>query len=248
MQIPISKHCNKNESCVTNMRYAFCSHAISEKIKTSFAANDVEIIAVPDCPELPSPVCSHADMLLFKVNENLWVVEKRTSERLDFIPDGINVITDTFDFHAKLEYPHDIRFNAALISDFLFCREKYISPVILENVNAKVVDVRQGYAKCSVCTVNDYSFITADLSLKKAGDKCGLDVLLISPGHILLNGYDYGFIGGASALCGNKIFFFGDIRKHPDYQSIHEFISVRGVEEIILCENQIYDFGGALFV
>lgn len=230
------------------MNYAFCSHAISDEIKAAFAANGIEIVTIPDCPALPPPIRSHADMLLFKVNEKLWVAEKNTSERLDFVPDGIKFLTDVFSYPDRLEYPHDIRFNAALISDFLFCREKYISPVILENVDAKIVDVRQGYAKCSVCTVNDYSFITADPSLKKAGDKCGLDVLLISSGNITLDGYDYGFIGGASALCGNKLFFFGDIRNHPNYNAIHDFIYKRGVEEIPLCQNQLYDFGGALFV
>ncbi len=229
------------------MQYAFCSHLITEEIRASFIENNIEIIPVKDCAALPSPTRSHADMLFFKACENLWIAQKGAFEALEITSPSVHFITDDFDL-PTVEYPHDIRFNAALISGFLFCRERYVSPRIVENVKAKIVDIRQGYAKCSMCKVNEYSFITSDPSLKKAGDKCGLDVLLISPGYIGLDGYDYGFIGGASGLCGKRLFFFGDITKHPNYNEIHSFIKSRGVEEIMLSKNPLYDYGGVLFV
>lgn len=230
------------------MQYAFCSNSISENIDTALKKSGVEVIPVPDCKLLPSPVCSHADMLMFKASEKLWIMEKSTYDKVDFPESDIRVITDTFECGTVAEYPYDIRFNAALVGDFLFCREKYISPLILENTSAKIVDVKQGYARCSMCIVNDHSFITADTSLKNAGERCGLDVLLISPGHIILNGYNYGFIGGASFVKDNNVYFFGNISLHPDYKRIHDFIKSHNANEIILSDEAMYDFGGLFFV
>lgn len=230
------------------MQYAFCSNSIDKNIGTALLSSGVDVISVPASPRLPFPTCSHADMLMFKADDNTWIMEKETYEKLHFIPPNIQIITDTFDAEHDLEYPYDIRFNAALIAGFLFCREKYISPLIIKNTKAKIVDVKQGYAKCSMCMVDDHAFITSDPSLKKAGDKCGLDVLLISPGHIRLDGYNYGFIGGASALLDKNLFFFGNIRLHPDYPKIHDFIYKRNIREIILSQSTLYDYGGMLFV
>ena len=228
--------------------YAFCSSRITKDIKNALSAQGVTVIEIPDSPFLPYPVASHADMLCFYNRKDTVIIEKETLEKIIFPIKGIKVITDRFTHDSINEYPSDIRFNAALFEGFLFCREKYISPAILENVKAKIVDVKQGYAACSVCRVNSYSFITSDISLKKAGDKCGLDVLLIKPGHIGIDCYDYGFIGGASGLYQNKLFFTGDISLHPDYDKIHKFIHNRGVEEIKLSDSPLFDYGGILFV
>ncbi|MBE6687923.1 MAG: hypothetical protein E7588_01445 [Ruminococcaceae bacterium] len=231
------------------MRYVFCSKLIDSDINTAFVKSGVDVIHIPYHSRLDGPVSSHADMLCFKLREDFWVIERETYDKISsLIPSHVKVITDSFEQSGSIKYPYDIRFNAAAVSEFLFCREKYVSPVILENTSLKVVDVKQGYAKCSICKVNEYSFITSDISLKRAGEKCGLDVLLISQGHICIDGYNYGFIGGASGLIDNKLLFFGDITLHPDYKAIHKFIYDRNVEEICLSNRKLYDFGGVLLL
>ena len=48
-------------------------------------------------------------------------------------------------------------------------------------------------------------------------------MLLISSGDIKLEGYDYGFIGGASGkISDNTVVFFGNAEMHPYYSSIRE--------------------------
>jgi len=228
--------------------YALCSNRISEDIKKALLSQGLTVVMIPDSPFLPSPVSSHADMLCFNTKSGVLVMEKNTCNVLGIHIDGAKIITDSFTQNGINEYPFDIRFNAALFEDFLFCREKYISPAIVENVNAKIVDVKQGYAGCSVCRVNSHSFITSDASLKKAGDRCGLDVLLIRPGFIGIDTYNYGFIGGASGLFGKKLLFYGDITSHPDYCAIHDFLKKRDVEEIVLSNKPLFDYGGMVII
>ena len=56
-----------------------------------------------------------------------------------------------------------------------------------------------------------------------------MNVLLVQPGHVVLNGYDTGFIGGTSGRAGNEVLFNGDLMTHPDFQAMKEFIEGRGL-------------------
>jgi len=92
------------------------------------------------------------------------------------------------------------------------------------------IDVKQGYSKCSICVVDENSVITADQGIaKKISKEKGPDCLLISPGHIILERHEYGFIGGSCGLIGNEIVFNGDISLHPDFKRISNYIKSRGL-------------------
>ena len=55
-------------------------------------------------------------------------------------------------------------------------------------------------------------------------------------------------IGGASGVCGNKIYFLGNIDLHPDGQKIREYVSTHGYDVVCLSDEQLSDFGGIKFV
>lgn len=131
------------------------------------------------------------------------------------------------------DYPKDIAFNAA-------CTGKYFIHN-LANTNEKLllaakamdmvlVDVKQGYSKCSIVVVDWNAIITYDEGIAQACEKFqGLEVLKISPGFVRLDGYDTGFIGGASGRVGNEIIFNGDLSSHPDFKSIVKFVEDHGL-------------------
>ena len=74
-----------------------------------------------------------------------------------------------------------------------------------------------------------------------------MDVLQIRPGHIALEGYDYGFIGGASFLLdSNTLAFTGHLDVHPDRDRILDFLRQHGVSAVFLTESPVFDIGGAV--
>ena len=94
--------------------------------------------------------------------------------------------------------------------------------------------------------MSDNAVITDDESIYKALCLNGVDTLLISKGDIVLNGHNYGFIGGASyKISESKVLFFGDITKHRDYKKIADFIEKHGCE-IIFLDFPLTDFGGII--
>ena len=96
--------------------------------------------------------------------------------------------------------------------------------------------------------INDENVITADVGISRALSEVGINVLLITPGHISLPPYEYGFIGGASGVDGKTVYFLGDIMTHPDGKKITEFIENLGMKAVSLDSGELQDMGGIVFL
>ena len=110
------------------------------------------------------------------------------------------------------------------------------------------MDVKHGYAKCSICSVGENAIITADPSIAKTAKKNGIDVLKTEASHTRLDGYDCGFIGGASGDDGENIYFCGNLEKHPDGEKIKEFCKKHGRGVVCLSDEPLYDYGTLFFI
>ena len=108
--------------------------------------------------------------------------------------------------------------------------------------------VKQGYAKCSTVVLGDSAVITADPSILAAVNTMGIDSLSISAGGVSLPGYDYGFLGGACGVFGNRVFFCGALHKHPDGDAIAAFCCGHGFKMISLSNQPLFDIGSIFFL
>lgn len=147
-------------------------------------------------------------------------------------------------------YPHNIRFNAVCLDGYFIHNLKYTSPALIREVKKlglTPVDVKQGYTKCSCVVVNGNSLITADngiyQTLKKTPD---IDVLPVSQGFVKLEGFEYGFLGGASGKVGDEIIFNGNLSAHPDFEAIRSFIEYKGLQIKFFPEYPLTDIGSIL--
>lgn len=196
---------------------------------------------------LPEPVNSHADLQIlhlgnndiFCQNEHLCIGEFKSIFNLKNIKES-----------AGNRYPDDVKLNCAIIGNKIICNINTISRDILEYAESNgltVINVKQGYSRCSICVVNENAIITDDESIFAAAGNFFNDTLFISKGSIGLKGYDYGFIGGCSGkIDKNKIAFNGVIESHKDYKKILDFLSRNSIECIELNNKPLYDIGGIL--
>ena len=143
--------------------------------------------------------------------------------------------------------------NFAVCGGKVFGTKKALTDELKIDINRYgmcFVNVNQGYAKCSTVIFADRAAITEDESIYKAMSSNGTDCLLIRKGYVRLDGFDYGFIGGASAVDeeNKTIIFFGDIEKHPDYSLIKSFIEKYAYSIEYIREKPLTDVGGAIII
>ena len=226
----------------------------SAEIIAALRENGFEPLSIPPAPNLQNGVSSHTDMLLFMGFGRLFCHASYYEKHKDLI--------DRILCAAKLslclsyekwgdKYPADVLFNACLIGNTLICNEKSVSRLILDAARkdgCNIIGVAQGYTKCSVCPVSDAAIITADKAIAKTCQNCGFDVLLISEGHVSLPPYDFGFIGGAGGLCGDTVYFCGNVELHPDADSIKDFCQKHGKSVVSLSGGELFDVGSLFYI
>ena len=119
-----------------------------------------------------------------------------------------------------------------------------------EDTRPALIFVRQGYCACAAAACADGALITSDSGIASAASRAGIPCLIIRKGHISLPGYggwDEGFIGGASGLFGDRLFFSGDPLSHPDGEAIYDFCREHKTKPVPLTGGKLFDGGGILF-
>ncbi len=223
--------------------YLLCSENIGSE-ERKYLNKYFRILVLPPFGALPEAVSSHADMLLCPLGESIAVHRLYYEENRGLF-DKNNIKVTVINEPAGKKYPDDILLNGLFLSEKLYGRIDKLSKTLVDFAKERVF-VRQGYTRCSVCKINEHAIITSDASISDAASANGVDVLKIVPGHIELDGYDYGFIGGASFVYNSKVFFFGKIEDHPDFEKIRDFTNKHSLETISLSERPLYDIGGAV--
>jgi hypothetical protein len=226
---------------------------MSEEIKSSLLLYADKFIALPPLPSLPSPVASHPDMLIFCYDKTIVTWKEYKALNPDIFTElasaGYEIIT--CDERAADKYPLDVPLNCPSIGNKIIANTKAVSNQIeklADKKSLKILHTNQGYAKCSTCVVSDQAIITADTSIHALAENNGIASLLVSPNGVSLNGYDKGFIGGASGSDGTHVFFCGDLTSHPDGERISEFCEAHGKQALSLSDTPLYDYGTIFFL
>lgn len=184
----------------------------------------------------------HADVSV-GVLPNGLVTSRQFFEKNRAILDGENVVISK---KTPSEiYPNDVFFNGAFVGETLIA-SKYICDE-MSACAKKIITVKQGYAKCS-CAIVGGSVITADNGIAEKLKENKIDHLKIDEGYIGLNGFSFGFIGGASFFDDGTLFTFGDVKKHKNGIDIVAFLKNIKVDVISLGKDELYDLGGAIIL
>ncbi len=215
---------------------------MTEKSPASFRSYFIDKIMHADNPYIDSRVAHHTDLSVFSFGDTVVCapfIFGFLSEKLE----GTEVICGEKPFSP---YPDEVMYNAVLVGRKLFCNVKHTSAAVLceaEKRGIKPVSVPQGYTKCSTIPVTDGAVITSDISVARAAEKEGLDVLHVSNRGVLLSGFDCGFIGGTAVNTGDEIVFTGDLSTVPDGVRISDFIESYGKKTVSFPGEPLLDIG-----
>ena len=185
---------------------------------------------MPPLPKLERAIADHPDLVICSLGQDKPV------------------------FHGKISavtspYPYDVPYNACCTGQYFIHNLKYTAPDLLnaaKEAGMTLVDVPQGYARCSCLPLTGNAVITADQGIIRACRAAGMDVLEVTPGHVELPGYKYGFIGGCAGRVGDTVVFHGSLAGHPDEDRMRSFIEERGLKCIDFPEFPLTDIGSII--
>ena len=203
----------------------------------------IDVLLMPDIPEVDKRLSGHIDLAALHIGKKILLGGKAgeaISQRLQ----DLGFVTELIPLIGS-EYPMDACLNACIINGKII-HNKEISQLSDER---NFIHVCQGYSKCSICPVDRNSIITSDSGIAVNCKTAGFDVLKITPGSIMLPGFDTGFIGGSAfKISANCLAFTGSLTDHPDHDSIVAFLEDHNIQPIYLTNKPIFDIGSAILL
>lgn len=237
------------------MPIALVDTRISEASERGLLKRGFKVLRMPPAKGLPEAMASHPDMLIAKLGDNIITTA-------DYIDKAPYIFSDIREYapHIKIHvtdevfserYPKDAILNLLVMGKRVFAKRDSVSSKLLElagKLGFEIVNTRQGYPACTVLALSENEAITADRGLALTLEKYGISVSLIENGSISLPPYEYGFIGGASGVFENNVYFIGNPHSHTSYDVISQRINALGMNIISLCDGQLSDFGKIIFL
>ena len=147
------------------------------------------------------------------------------------------------------KYPHSAIYNA-VITERYFIHNTNITDesLALSKSVRKVINIKQGYGRCSLLPLKNDSFITSDRGIFKKLAEDNLDILYVNPEDIVLPGVNHGFFGGTAGAFGNQVFILGSLNYFKDGKKVKGYFYKLGYEVIELYDGSLYDEGSILIL
>ena len=219
----------------------------TEDIAVNLERLNIETLRTIKCEDVLEPISYHPDIVMHPINHSTIIVAPNVFDYYEenLSRKGIKVVKG--ESYLSCKYPNDIAYNVGRVHGYAIHNFKYTDEKLLfylKKQGLELVDIKQGYSKCSMAVVDEKAIITSDYPIYKQLTKLDIDVLLIESGHIKLEGFNYGFIGGTFGnLSKDNIVISGNFDSHPDYERIIQFLKKHKKKLLVLDDNQIVDLG-----
>ncbi|MCB2293789.1 hypothetical protein LGK95_09675 [Clostridium algoriphilum] len=226
------------------MKNVIVDFRITSEEKENLISRGFDLLICPPSNLLYKAVEGHPDMLMHISGNNIVVHKNMDDEFIHKLGLQSYKVYKS-NLTLKTKYPHDICLNSLSIANLFVHSINFTDTKLLSLLkDKKLINVNQGYTKCSTCIVNDHAIITSDVTIAKALSLERIDVLLIPPGDILLPGLNYGFIGGATGLIeDNVLAFYGHLDYYLYGKEVLQFLKKHNVEPVFLRTGKLIDRG-----
>lgn len=213
-------------------------------------AEGIRIIFPPLVDILPKALQRHADLGICVLGGGKAVCPPETAAyyKEALSPYGMEIITG--ETHLGCNYPRDCAYNVGIAGRRCFLNKSVCDAIVLyelERAGYEIINVKQGYGKCSVCPIDENTIISGDKGICRAAREHGFDVLEITHDGIKLNGYNNGFFGGAAGMLSpDTLAVNGELSHIPDGEKITKFLKERDISVINLKKGEICDIGSVI--
>ena len=223
---------------------------VSQEVLDSFNKNNIQYFLSCKHPNLSGPISTHPDMQIHFIDGKTAVVAPEVYGYYnEILGSEINILKG--DTQLSGTYPLDCAYNVTRLGKFIIGNLSFMDTKIkkiYQDRGFEFIHINQGYSKCSICVVDDFSVVTEDDGIYKTLLPYDINVLKINPGSVELDGFPYGFIGGASGFISEKVLAFcGNPSIEVYFNELEEYIKSKFVDIIYLSSTKLKDYGSILY-
>lgn len=206
-----------------------------------------ELVEIECQDSVYDEISAHPDIFFCKINDQVFQAPNLKLEKQLQTKKGSSPVGK--------QYPDDIKYNICQIGRKIIHNFKYTDSLVNDYINSiglKKINIKQGYAKCSIAVTSENSCITSDEGIYKTLQKENIDVLLLRDEIIHLQDKNKnitnmnGFIGGSCCIIDNKFILFGDSNKLKSKAQLVDFLNKQKLELIDFKNLEIIDYGGII--
>ena len=230
--------------------FCFIDYRTTDEEIKSLENQGFTCIKIPKCTSLYNAIDGHVDIqlaILDKCKKEV-IIHKNMDKNFKnlLISKGIKIHETACSLNST--YPNNIILNALILKNYFIHNLKFTDSELIKSQNfKKLVNVNQGYTKCSCLPLNEKAIITSDMGIYNTLSKEGFDILLLPPGDIDLPGLDYGFIGGTGGMISETTMaFFGSLDHYLYGESVKNFLSKYNITPLYLKNDKLTDRGSIL--
>ncbi|WP_300856947.1 DUF6873 family GME fold protein [uncultured Clostridium sp.] len=228
----------------------FIDYRTSKEEIDSLRKLNYDLIKIPKDNNLYEAINGHVDIQLNILNSynREIIINKNINSSFKEILKEKNINFIESDSTLSHKYPSNISLNSYITDNYLVHNLKFTDKKILEYCkNKKIINVKQGYTKCSILPIKEKVIITNDTGIYNTLKNEDFDILLLPFGDIELSGFNYGFIGGVGGMISdNSMAFFGSLDNYAFGNEIKKFLYKYDVKPIYLSNTKLIDRGSLL--
>ncbi len=228
----------------------FIDYRTSKEEIDSLRKLNYDLIKIPKDNNLYEAINGHVDIQLNILNSynREIIINKNINSSFKEILKEKNINFIESDSTLSHKYPSNISLNSYITDNYLVHNLKFTDKKILEYCkNKKIINVKQGYTKCSILPIKEKVIITNDTGIYNTLKNEDFDILLLPFGDIELSGFNYGFIGGVGGMISdNSMAFFGSLDNYTFGNEIKKFLYKYDVKPIYLSNTKLIDRGSLL--
>ncbi len=229
----------------------FIDYRATQIEKDTLSSLGLNVIEIPKSNDVYDAINGHVDIqlnILDKKSKKI-IINRNMGENFKRKLSEFNIGYIESEKVLQQSYPNNILLNALILDEYFIHNLKYTDKNLLSFQNNKtLINVKQGYTKCSCLPISKRALITNDVGIYNSLSKYDFDILLLPAGDIVLEGLDYGFIGGTGGLINeDTIAFFGNLSFYKYGNEVKSFLKKHNVTPIYLSNMKLHD-RGSLFV
>ncbi len=176
-----------------------CDSRLPDAMKSTLQ-NDYHILEFSAKNVVEEPLHGHPDIFLAQINEKLIIAPNSPKYIFDYLHTH-SILYQMGKENVGFSYPEIAKYNVSANQNLILCNSTICDSEILNySKNLEIINVKQGFCRCSTLILEEDVFITSDQGIFKVLKNRNLEVHYFSDTNIFLPGYRHGLLGGCLGI------------------------------------------------